>query len=310
MELQKSEIQEYNNVSNNEELDSWYILSILSWIIFICTIWRFHISNIFIEDSYLFLIEIFLSIQSKTEFLSYFIFLISFLGFSAYLIFTTCKRKQSLYDGMMGNWSKFHFIPLLFISSMYLISFNVESGKNEDNLRNTKALLILDIIFTLIALISLIIIYLNTELNCEWYLVITIKKGVFSTFIILLWYHFFCDIIYLKSVDYFLEDLTSQDKESLYKFYKGMYISISLIIEIGSLLFSFFCKDLVAAFVNFLIYLGFVINFFRYNAYEFIKEDRKEYFGGNTVGIIVTIMMCLNLIYIAFLVLKFSQRLF
>ena len=56
--------------------------------------------------------------------LNIYVFLLSVVGFAIYLIFTTCKKKQNLYDGMVDTWSKFHFIPLLFISALSIIASN------------------------------------------------------------------------------------------------------------------------------------------------------------------------------------------
>ena len=54
-----------------------------------------------------------------------------------------------------------------------------------------KTLLTFNLIFTIIGFISLIVIYILTKLNSEWYIVMAIKKGVYSTFIILLWYNYY-----------------------------------------------------------------------------------------------------------------------
>ena len=144
-------------------------------------------------------------------------------------------------------------------------------------------------------------------------MVLTIKKGVFSTFIILLLYNFFCAIVLLKIYDFFLKILEDSDEkediESLWLFYKRMYIAFSIVIGIVSLTFSFFFKDIIAAFVNFLIYLGFVISFFTSNITEKSREFRKEYFGGYTVGEIDIIMMVLTFAFIVFMALRYSQNL-
>ena len=46
-------------------------------------------------------------------------------------------------------------------------------------------------IFTILGLISLVFIYVNIQLNDDWYIVMAIKKGFFSSLIILLWYNFY-----------------------------------------------------------------------------------------------------------------------
>ena len=312
METQSSGYKKINNQEDNPSF-SWFILSVISWILFICTIWFCYLK----QNNEEFPLFIFGSIINKPmckyfyiriniPWFSLYICLISFLGFGVYIVFTTFKRNQRFYDSMMGGWSKFHFIPLLFITALNIISYNAYiSPSLKEEYKYDKMLLIFDMIFTLISLISLIIIYLKMELNCEWYFSFLIKKGVFSTFIIVLWYNFFCVILYLKTIDSYLDD--EADSENLYSFFKGMYIAFSFAIGIVSLLFSFFFKDIIAAFVTFLLYLGFVIDFFTKNRDQSYKEARSEYFSGSLVGIIDIIMMCLSFIFIVFLLIIFNK---
>ena len=226
------------------------------------------------------------------------------IGFVVYLVFTTCKKKQNLYDGMTGTWGKFHFIPLFLISALFITIFTANSGINEDDLKINKMLLIFDIIFTLLALISLIIIYITTELNCEWYIVMIIKKGFFSTLIIILWYNLYHVIICLRSIDIILD---YNDKDSLRSCFKATGIIFSVLIGIGSFVFSFIFNDVAAAFTNFLIYLGFVLYFFKTNRDEKTKNYRKEHFNGVADGVIDIIMMCLSIVLIAILVIRHNS---
>ncbi len=60
---------------------------------------------------------------------------------------------------MLGNWSKYHFIPLLFIASLYIISQSCRDYdyyEFEYRLKKMKTLLIFNLIFTIIGFISLI----------------------------------------------------------------------------------------------------------------------------------------------------------
>ena len=124
MEMQESNSPKndliYQNTQNDGSNNGWHILSLLSWILFICTIWNSYINREFnLSAKFL---EYFISagvreynyiwVRGESAWLILFIFLISLLGFATYLIFTTFMKNQNLYDGMLGNWSKFHFIPL------------------------------------------------------------------------------------------------------------------------------------------------------------------------------------------------------
>jgi hypothetical protein len=248
------------------------------------------------------------SVTINMPWLNRYIFVISVIGFSVYLICTTCKKNQSLYDGMLGNLSRFHFIPLLLIASIYIIALN---SNNEDSYKYFRKLLIFDLIFTILGLISLIFIYIVTQLNTEWYFVLSIKKGMYSTFIIFLWYNFLHTIVSLQAFNYLINDVNhySRDKNnSIRKFFKGIGIPFTILFGLGSLVFSVLFKDTMAAFTTFLIYLGMIESFFNGNKYD--EEERKELFNGNADGALDIIFMILSLACIFFLALKCRERIF
>ena len=319
MEMQSSSELGQNNANytkmNDNADDSkftWHLISIISWIIFILTIWFSYNTSQFIWTSFgngiydeMYDKKIYyIPIQMNMEWLNIFIFLISVIGSGLYLFYTTIKINQNLYNGMLSNWTKFHFIPLLFISALYIITGH--QFKADNYYTHIRTLLIFDLIFTLLGLVGLILIYLKMELQCEWYFVFIIKKGVFSTFIVLLWYNFFNVIIYLKSVNYIIKD--DFDEESFYNFYKGTGISFSIIIGLGSLAFSFFFRDVMAAFTNFLIYVGFVLYLFTKSKNQ--MEEIKENFNGYADGIIDIIMMAISFCFIPFVIIFYKKALF
>ena len=108
---------------------------------------------------------------------------------------------------MLGNLSKFHFIPLLLIAGLYILSISGTyiTGKIELVFKSHRTLISFNLIFTIIGLICLIIVYLRTELNCDWYIILTIKKGVYSSFIIILLYNFFHMIVSFKFINFYLD---------------------------------------------------------------------------------------------------------
>ena len=319
MEMQSTNEQQNNN-SNYQKMDdddprtTWYIISIISWIFLIISLWTCYHNSFFFWYSFEKAIYSHLGfnyypLEMQRYWLNIYVFLLSVVGFEIYLIFTICKKKQNLYDGMVDTWSKFHFIPLLFISALSIIASNssIIAGfsTDEEKFKKLKTLLIFDLIFTILGLISLIVIYIFTELNSEWYIVMAIKKGVYSTFIILLWYNFFHIIVSLTSIQYILN---SKDIEDLTKTFKNMGISFTIIIGVGSIVFSIIFKDLMASFTNFLIYMGMVISFFNKN--KETKDVRKDYFNGNADGILDIIIMALSFACIIFLLIWCKHKLF
>ena len=321
MEMQSTD--QPNTSSNYQKMSdddsqTWYIVSIISWIFFIISIWISYHSIIYVWTPYQnlndYILEYYgyfpLEIRLRFPYLCIYLFFISIIGFSIYLYFTTYKKKQALYDGMLGDLSKFHFIPLLLIAGLYILSISGAyiSGGEEETFKSHRTLISFNLIFTIIGLICLIIVYLKTELNCDWYIVLTIKKGIYSSFIIILLFNFFHMIVSFKYINAVLDDSNEDSEKDLRKFLKGSGIAFVILFGLISLIFSFFSKDLMAAFTTFLIYLGMVISFF--NKTEDQIKTRKEYFNGYADGVLDIIFMLLSLGVIFILIFKFRQNLF
>ena len=307
--------QKVDNENDNPN-HPWYLLSLISWIIFICCLWSYYILTyslwaVFESQIAISSYEtVYFPIKLEDSWLKLYICLISLISFIVYLVFTTCKKKQNLYDGMLGTFSKFHFIPLLLISAWFITISTAKDrystyNRDVEELQYNKMLLIFDIIFTLLALISLIIIYIKTELNCEWYIVMAIKKGFFSTLIVLLWYNLFHTIVCLRSIDILLS--YNYEKDNLYSCLKVTGIIFSCLIGIGSFVFSFLFNDVAAAFTNFLIYLGFVLFFFPIYNEEKSRTILKEDFNGVADGVIDIVMMCLSVVLIVIALFRHNQ---
>ena len=307
--------QQSDNRGNGSESLGWHIISILSWILLLFTAWNSYNQNSAFWDSFHSKYYSYIYLSSflmNMPLLKIFVLIISLCGFVVYIIFTTYKKNLNLYNDMLSSWSKFHFIPLLFISALFILGSNIRNYDDDiDGYKYIKMLLIFDIIFTIIALISLIIIYIKTTLNCDWYIVMAIKKGAYSTFIVLLWYNFFYTIICLRTVDCITDNLKDTDSEytnNLISLYKVTGILFPILFALGVFIFSLLFKDLMALFVNFLIFIGMVISFF--NADDFIKVLRKENLNGEADGIIDIIFMSLTLGLIAFIAIRCIHKLF
>ena len=100
------------------------------------------------------------------------------------------------------------------------------------------------------------------------------KKGIFSTFIVLLWYNFFHIIICLRAIVVFID---GKSIKGLKNFYEKTGISFCVIIGIVVLLFSICCRDIMMQFVNFLMYSGIVMTY--YNKIESKRDAIKNEFS-------------------------------
>ena len=316
MEMQSTTEPKNNNYQKMDgynDSSSWHIISIVSWSLMLITQWASYHYGFFIWTGFENRISSrigsdYFPISMNLSWLFIYLFLIAALAFGVYMVFTTCKRNQSLYDGMQGSLSRYHFIPLLLIASIYIIALN--SGKGQD-LKYTRKILIFDLIFTILGLISLIFIYIVTQLNTEWYFVLSIKKGMYSTFIIILWYNFFHIIISLQSIKYILDGKYHyglDEDDPITKFYKVVGILFAILFGLGCLCFSLLFKDIMAAFTTFLIYLGMIEAFFTGDKSD--EENKKELFNGVADGVLDIIFMILSLACIFFLALRCRERLF
>ena len=82
-----------------------------------------------------------------------FYIIISFIGCTVYIIKTLFIKEQQVIDGMMGNFSKFHFFPLLCAFILSVLGEALD-GDNSDDISKTG------LAFSLIGLISMIFIYI------------------------------------------------------------------------------------------------------------------------------------------------------
>lgn len=82
---------------------------------------------------------------------------------------------------------------------------------------------------------------------------------------------------------------------------KRCTLAFTILIGILNNAVAFLLKDALISIINFLIYLGMTINYFRLH-----KEIRKLYLYKNeTVGVFDIIMMILSIAYIAFHIFRF-----
>ena len=221
-------------------------------------------------------------------------------GCITFFIKTFCKKDDRIINGMMGKFSKYHFIPLLCASALFIIGECINEDLNKED--NYKHKYIAGLVFAIIGLLSFIFIYIMTELYVnDWWILIFLKKGTYSCLIILMWYYFCYDIYYVHSL---VEPLEEEDKNHEWK--KGCGLAFSIIFGICSLIFSFVFKDLVVCFMNLLIYIGLAIAYFKLPYY--IRKQKK--FNKNGDGVVDIIMIVISTTMIFILLIRYRNACF
>ena len=218
---------------------------------------------------------------------------------------TICKKDDQVINGMMGQFSKFHFFPLLCASALFIIGECVDNlskedwGDGEKIQDHFKAMYISGLVFSIVGLASFIFIYIMTDLNTDWWVLLLLKKGAFSCLIILMWYFFCYDIYYVH-----IYDKPDEDDDKVLDWTKGCGLAFSIIFGIGSLAFSFVFKDLAACVMNLLIYIGLTVAYFRLPS-----EARKlKEYNKNGDGIVDIIMLVLSVAVIVLLLIKYREN--
>ena len=132
-------------------------------------------------------------------------------------------------------------------------------------------------------------------MNCEWYYVMIIKKGLYSILI------YETIVLLFKDIEIFrLIQITKNDElESLFK--TGGIFFMILIAGIV-ITFAIYYKNIILLILNFLFYLGFTLNFYT-------KDEKYDNMKGSAVGILNIIIVVFNFIIIAFMIIKYKEKL-
>ena len=289
-----------NNVKNTSNPMIWEIISFLSWLLFISAKWDNYVKSSSIE------IILYYPVLYNRSMVQLFTLIISSLGFLIYLKYIIYSKDNNLYQGLFGDKSKYHFVPLLLYSTICII-FDREfmkiinrlddfEGPDDDNppysnAFSEKAFGTFYMLFSIFTLASIIYIYMKTEMNCEWYMIMTIKKGIYSVIIAESVHCIFESIFYLRLVT------AVEDIENLFK--TG---GVFLVILISAIIISFaiYSKNIILLFINFLMYFGMTINYYSKSA-DLMKSDG--------VAVIDIIMIVANFVLIAFMIIKYKEQL-
>ena len=273
----------------------WKFFSVISWLLLIFTSLEAYFHETMFYSMYNTNGNLYLPLSVKLGGIQSFYLILLFLAFYHFAYLGLYKGDESITNPLLDRITKFHFIPLFLISFINIIN---QARKNGVGITAFEKELIADLVFNLIALVFLIIIYAKTVLEHNWYIVLTIKKGLFSCLIILLWHNFFYLIVLVGyAVQY------NRMSSNILTFLKGSGIAGSLIVGIGGCIFSFVNKDLIAAATNFLLYVGMVNSFFGTTGKS---KKMKIYTAGVADGVIEIIFMLFNFATVMILIFKFN----
>ena len=224
--------------------------------------------------------------------------------FLSLILLIIYRNDVGISEGMFGSITKFHFIPLLCASALYIIGecFSTKEYKYNVKVWNLgDEFFIPSLIFSAIGLFSLLFIWYKTSIS-DTPTRYVIKKGLYPSLTALFTYNL-CYTIglfgYIKSY----ENLTLDDLQAPLRWVKGASIAFSVIIGIINLGISIFMKDLVLSVMNLLIYIGLTIFFFK------VPKDSRSQINGAAEGIIDIIFGVASLATISFLVIKYKKSL-
>ena len=299
IQQQNQEVPQQQQVEESRPATSftifvWKLFSVISWLLLIFTSLEAYFHETMFYSMYN-TADSYLPLSVKLGGIQSFYLILLFLAFYHFAYLGLYKGDDSITNPLFDRITKLHFIPLFLISFINIIN---QTGKNRVRITAFESELIADLVFNLIALVFLIIIYSKTVLEHNWYIVLTIKKGLFSCLIILLWHNFFYLIVL---VGFAVQ--SNRLSDNINNFLKGSGIAGSLLVGIGGCIFSFVNKDLIAAATNFLLYVGMVNSFFGTTGKS---KSMRTLTGGVADGVIEIIFMIFNFATLIILIFKFN----
>ena len=297
--------QSYQNKSKSGIPSEWEILSFLGWFLFMGSKWDMYekVKGISHDD--------YAPILYNRSFIGMITLIISIIGFLVYVKNIIYKRNINFYHSLFGQYTKFHSIPLFMYTGINIVLDNyiinmmkkvndftkVEDISKNDSF-NIKAVCAFYIIFSICGLASLIYIYINLEMDCEWYIAMIIKKGVFSILTAECSYHFFESIFYTRLIN--IEE-KFDDIESLYHTGGIFFAILQAVFVIG---FAVYYKNIILLALNFLMFYSMIMN------YYVKKEDEDNDLWKNdaTPGLEITVIV-INFALMVFMVAKYKEQL-
>ena len=278
------------NSSSTSISNPFVLISLISWILVLITGWlSFFVPNI--EKVLIFMNQTiidsdFQKIAASPLYMHeviFYIFAIILLlsvtvSFIIYIYNLFKTKDENVINGMLGNISKFHFIPLLCVAILFIIGESTDKNKS---FNNTQYFFFL--IFTILALFSIIFIYIYTKIDSPEYVNYVIKSGAYSCLISLLIYNLF--VVIWQYI------LKNKDGDVL-KFNKNCQTAFSILICLANLCASFLLKEITISVSNLIIYIGMTSSFYK------INKDFRDYFYNKSIGIIDIFGIILSILMI------------
>ena len=232
------------------------------------------------------------------------------VAFVVILYIIYIKQDSKCLNGIFGFASKFQFIPLLCVSALFIIGESVQKNNKMKEYFPFKGIhYFFNLLFSIMALITLTFITSQTEIDSPSYVAWIVKHGAFSCIIALLihnmGYIISNYILYVKYQDMFEEqgevdrEYTEQEVE---KWEKGSYIAFSIIIGLGNMAASLILKEVVISMMNILIYIGMMVQFYKLN-----KHYKKDVYK-KAPGIIEAFIIFFSLVIAVFLFIRNRRR--
>ena len=226
------------------------------------------------------------------------------VAFFIYLFKSVIRKDDHVFEGMMGTFSRYHFIPLVCASALFLAGYTQEKSIsgfvidratfNKEQLDKYKGEFTVNLVFSILGLLTLIFVKMQTKIENPFYVVYSIKDGLYSCLIALFTYCIFYSSFY---IGLFTKYIDAEKSEDIQKYKKDCGIAYSICIGVINLCVSFVLKDFILPIINFIIYLGLAIKFF-----DIDEELRKNDYVTNAEGTIEIVVTVLSAVVFAFLI--------
>ena len=300
-------------------MDAFKLVCLISWLLLVVTSLVSFVKPEFSEsendiNQILALLQIFwfsmsTKIDGSTEYVPALVFhgffcfcfysLIAFVCLSCGIMFYNTFYNMEIIKGMFERFSKFHFIPLLCTSALFIIGETLKSdvkiGNNDNALfKSVDLVFAFNLAFSFIGIVSLFFIQMKTDLSPSRPLQLIIKQGTYGILMALLVYNFFLPIFV-----YGLQKDFIKNKE---KFYKNCGLSFSILIGVCNSALTFFLKNIGTGITNLFLYIGMIIWFFK------VQKKERDEFNGLADGIIDCCIAAINLGILAYLFIKKRQE--
>lgn len=243
------------------------------------------------------------------------IFLLALVSFALFILKTTFQRDELVFNGLIGTYSKFHFIPLICGTCLFLSGIfknNIFKGwndlKNKDYIDGHLAKYVSDLIFSFLGAASLTFIKKTIKLDQPFYIVYVIKDGFFSILLALFTYSFFyasAFVGYLNKLEKCLQkpySICYEDKTGAIDTLKNCGTTFALLVGLVNLGIAGYLKDFIISAMNAVIYLGCLIFFYSISGKR--KDEMDPPFSEGILDIILFICSIVELVFLFYLKIK------